>query len=60
MKNFKYVDAKTVNEATSALADGNAMVIAGGTDLLGTLRFHILRDYPETVVNIKNIPVWKK
>ena len=31
-------------------------MISGGTDLLGTLRFEILPDYPEAVVNLKRIP----
>jgi len=31
-------------------------LISGGTDLLGTLRFEILPDYPEAVVNLKRIP----
>jgi len=56
MKTFKHINATTVEEATSALAGGNAVINAGGTDLIGTLRFRILRDYPETVVNIKTIP----
>ncbi len=56
MKHFDHINAKTVEEATSALAGGNAVVNAGGTDLLGTIRTAILRDYPEMVVNIKTIP----
>jgi xanthine dehydrogenase YagS FAD-binding subunit len=31
-------------------------VISGGTDLLGTMRFEILPNYPEVLVNIKTIP----
>ncbi len=53
---FEHINAKTVDEAVSALAAGNAIAIAGGTDLLGTMRFKILRNYPETVVNLKTIP----
>ena len=56
MKKFEHIDAKTVDEAVSALGSGNAVVIAGGTDLLGTLKDEILPDYPETLVNIKTIP----
>ncbi len=58
MRKFKHIDAKTVDEATAALANGRAMVNAGGTDLLGTLRFMVVPEdlYPETVVNIKTIP----
>jgi len=55
MKRFDHIDAKTVNEAVSALG-AKANIIAGGTDLLYTLKDEILPDYPETVVNIKTIP----
>jgi xanthine dehydrogenase YagS FAD-binding subunit len=57
MKAFKHVNAKTLAEAKSALAGGKATVIAGGTDLMGTLKDNILHpSYPETLVNIKTIP----
>jgi xanthine dehydrogenase YagS FAD-binding subunit len=54
---FKHVNAKTLDEAVAALANGKAMINAGGTDLIGTLRWYVLGDalYPETVVNIKSI-----
>jgi NADPH-dependent glutamate synthase beta subunit-like oxidoreductase len=55
---FNHINATTVNEAVSLLkkkAD-KACVLAGGTDLLGTMRFDILRNYPETVINLKTIP----
>jgi CO/xanthine dehydrogenase FAD-binding subunit len=54
---FKHVNARTLNEATEALSGDNAMAIAGVTDLLGTLRFSVLRDasYPTTLVNLKTI-----
>jgi len=57
MRNFKHINAKTVNEAASALADyeGNAWAMAGGTDLLGTMRFFQLPNYPEAVINLKTI-----
>jgi len=57
MRKFTHIDAKTVVEAVAALAKGKAMVNAGGTDLIGTLRFNVLPEdmYPETVVNIKTI-----
>jgi xanthine dehydrogenase YagS FAD-binding subunit len=57
LSDFNYVDAKTVDEAASALslAGGNGYVVAGGTDLIGTMRFHILRDYPQVVVSLKNV-----
>ena len=57
MKTFKHVNAKTLAEAQSALAGGKATLIAGGTDLLGTLKDNILHPvYPETLINIKTIP----
>ena len=57
MKKFKHIDAKTIDEAVLALGTGNAWACAGGTDLLGTMRFEILPDdmYPATVVNLKTI-----
>jgi xanthine dehydrogenase YagS FAD-binding subunit len=55
-KRFEHVDAKTVDEAASILKARNASIIAGGTDILGAMRFEILPDYPECLVNIKSIP----
>ena len=58
MKSFNHVDAKTVTEAVKLLKNNRdkAKLIAGGTDLLGTLKDRILPDYPETIINIKTIP----
>ncbi len=56
LRKFNYLNPATVIEASAALDKGNAAPIAGGTDLLGTLRFEVLPDYPEVVVNLKNIP----
>jgi NADPH-dependent glutamate synthase beta subunit-like oxidoreductase/CO/xanthine dehydrogenase FAD-binding subunit len=58
MKSFDHVNAKTVSEAVRSLKDkeGKAKLIAGGTDLLGTLKDKILPAYPETIINIKTIP----
>jgi xanthine dehydrogenase YagS FAD-binding subunit len=55
-KKFAHVDAKTVDEASSILRAGKAAAISGGTDLLGTMRFEILPEYPEVLVNLKTIP----
>ncbi len=55
MKAFKHVNAKTLAEAKTALAGGKGIVIAGGTDLIGTLKDNILPTYPATVVNIKTV-----
>ena len=58
MKSFKHVNAKSVDEAVKLLKDnwGKAKLIAGGTDLLSTLKDKILPASPETVINIKTIP----
>lgn len=58
MKSFKHANAKTVSEAVKLLKNnqGRARLIAGGTDLLGTLKDKILPAYPETIINIKTIP----
>jgi len=56
LKRFEHVNAKTVEEAASILRKGKAAAISGGTDLLGAMRFEILPNYPEVVVNLKSIP----
>jgi xanthine dehydrogenase YagS FAD-binding subunit len=57
MKSFKHVNAKSLAEAKGALAGGKATIIAGGTDLIGTLKDNILHPkYPSSLVNIKTIP----
>jgi xanthine dehydrogenase YagS FAD-binding subunit len=56
MKPFNHTNAKTLAEAKTALAGGKVTIIAGGTDLMGTLKDNILPTYPETVINIKTIP----
>jgi xanthine dehydrogenase YagS FAD-binding subunit len=56
IKKFAHVNAKTVDEAAAILRTGKAAVLSGGTDLLGTMRFEILPNYPEAVVNLKSIP----
>ncbi|MFC1846956.1 FAD binding domain-containing protein [Chloroflexota bacterium] len=60
LSKFNHVDAVTVDEASSILSQnaGEAWVNAGGTDLVGTLRFHVLPSdmSPTTIVNLKTIP----
>jgi NADPH-dependent glutamate synthase beta subunit-like oxidoreductase len=56
MRPFNHINAKTVEEAVSALGGGKNKAIAGGTDLLGTLKANILPTYPAAVVNLKTIP----
>ncbi len=58
MRDFKHFNAGSIDEALSLLKqfNGRAVLIAGGTDLLGTLKSNILPDYPEALINIKTIP----
>jgi xanthine dehydrogenase YagS FAD-binding subunit len=62
MKAFNHTNAKTLAEAKTALtelrsaAGGKATILAGGTDLIGTLKDNILPTYPTTLINIKTIP----
>ena len=57
MRPFEHTNAESLDTAVSALAgyEGQAAVIAGGTDLLGTLKDEIHGTYPEALVNIKTI-----
>jgi xanthine dehydrogenase YagS FAD-binding subunit len=58
MKAFAHFDARSVEEAGILLdrfGEG-AKVIAGGTDLLGTMKDRIQPRYPEALINIKTIP----
>ena len=57
IKDFNHVNAKTVDEAISLLksCNGEANLIAGGTDLLGILKDRILPNYPDTIINLKTI-----
>jgi len=57
LRKFKHVNAKTIDEAVAALSTGKAMANAGGTDLVGALRFFIFPEdlYPKTIVNLKSI-----
>ena len=58
MRRFKHFDASSLDEAVSLLArfEGRAKVIAGGTDIVGTLKDNVLPEPYEALVNIKNIP----
>ena len=59
MKPFNHVNAKSLEEAAALInanGAGKTSLIAGGTDLLGTLKDNILPDYPKTVVNLKSVP----
>ena len=56
MKRFEYFEPQTMDEAQELLAqyDGQAMILAGGTDLLVEIK-EALRS-PDYVINIKRIP----
>jgi xanthine dehydrogenase YagS FAD-binding subunit len=58
MRSFKHINARTVHEACALLKKykGKAMLNAGGTELLSTLKGEHLSNYPEAVINIKTIP----
>ena len=57
MIKFEHVDAKTVDEAVSALGAGGAAVMAGGTDLLTMLKNFVSPNVePAKIVNLKTIP----
>ena len=64
MKHFSHMQAGSAEEAASNVAaafqstgvEGSAMFIAGGTDLLGTLKDELLPTYPELVIDLKTIP----
>lgn len=55
MKQFTHMQASSATEAAQNLSKGNAMVIAGGTDLLGTLKDEILPSYPSMIIDLKTI-----
>lgn len=55
MKPFNHVNAKSLDEVTSALKSGTAVLNAGGTDLLGALKDDLFPFYPQTVVNLKTV-----
>ena len=58
MKSFTHISARTVEEACSLLNryEGKAILNAGGTDLMSTLKVENCGTYPEAVINVKTIP----
>jgi xanthine dehydrogenase YagS FAD-binding subunit len=58
MKEFTHINATSVDSAVSALAEygDKAMVLAGGTDLLGELVDRVSPTQPEYIINLKTIP----
>jgi xanthine dehydrogenase YagS FAD-binding subunit len=57
MKSFTHINARTVEEACALLAqyDGKAVLNAGGTDLLSTLKGENCGNYPEALINVKTV-----
>ncbi|MFC1991024.1 FAD binding domain-containing protein [Chloroflexota bacterium] len=58
MKKFTHINARTVDGAVLTLNQHGreARAIAGGTDLLGTLKAEIFPEYPQVIVTLKSIP----
>lgn len=56
MKYFKHLNAASLDEAVNELKNQYGYVNAGGTDLIGALKNKVFNTYPESIVNIKNIP----
>lgn len=56
MRNFEYLQPKTIEEASGMLAqqNGTGLPYAGGTDALGLMKDNIIA--PEQVVNLKRLP----
>lgn len=55
LREFKHFNARSLDEAAELLSEIGSQPIAGGTDLLGVMKLYILRDYPQTIVNLKTI-----
>jgi len=55
---FEHINAASLDDAVSILRQygDKAWALAGGTDLVGTMRFEVLHDYPEVLINLKTIP----
>ena len=55
---FEHINAASLDDAVSILRQygDRAWILAGGTDLVGTMRFEVLQDYPEVLINLKTIP----
>lgn len=51
MKHFEHISPSTLDEAASLLNGGDAVLSAGGTDLVGVLKEELLPHYPSQVVH---------
>lgn len=59
MRPFELIHANSYEEAAELLKTAPASkvdVMAGGTDLLNTYKQKILKEHPDQVINLKNIP----
>ena len=58
IRNFTHIPAASLKEASALLSKskGKAMVMAGGTDLLGAMKDNIHDTAPETIIDLKTIP----
>lgn len=52
MKHFNYTSATSYEEAAELLREGNTVLMAGGSDLIGVLKDKLLPDYPEHIVSL--------
>jgi len=55
MKKLNYIQAAGIDDASEQLKTQNAVLSAGGTDLIGALKDRILPEYPDAVVSIKSL-----
>ena len=58
LKSFEHLNATSIEQVAPILAKykEKAALIAGGTDLLGSLKDDVLPEYAEVLINIKTIP----
>ncbi len=57
MKNFEFARPTTEGEALELLAEGDAAVLAGGTDLVTLMKRELVT--PERVVDVKEVEAWR-
>lgn len=55
MKHFKYDAPSTLEKVCKVLKNENAVLSAGGTDLIGVLKEQLLPSYPDKVVSLKQV-----
>ncbi|BFM15707.1 FAD binding domain-containing protein [Maricurvus nonylphenolicus] len=55
MKPLTVNNVTSIDEAATALSQGNTKVVAGGTDLISGLKKNIYRDSPATLINLKTV-----